>query len=74
MACRRRPGSPSEPESRPYDKLRSGDTLVVRWVDRLRRNDEDVFDTVRHFMQRGVVIRPKIKRSTTRPRTSCNKP
>jgi putative DNA-invertase from lambdoid prophage Rac len=39
-----------------YDKLRRGDTLVVRWVDRLGRNYEDVCDTIRHFMRRGVVI------------------
>jgi putative DNA-invertase from lambdoid prophage Rac len=37
-----------------YDKLRSGDTLVVRWVDRLGRNYEDVCDTIRHFMRRRV--------------------
>jgi DNA invertase Pin-like site-specific DNA recombinase len=37
-----------------YDKLRAGDTLVVRWVvDRLGRNYEDVCDTIRHFMRRG---------------------
>jgi DNA invertase Pin-like site-specific DNA recombinase len=40
-----------------HDKLRAGDTLVVRWVDRLGRNYEDVCDAIRHFMRRGVVIR-----------------
>jgi DNA invertase Pin-like site-specific DNA recombinase len=40
-----------------FDKLRSGDTLVVRWVDRLGRNYQDVTDTIRHFMRKGVVIR-----------------
>ncbi|CAA0093346.1 Transposon Tn3 resolvase [Starkeya nomas] len=37
--------------------LRSGDTLVVRWVDRLGRNYADVTDTIREFMRRGVVIK-----------------
>jgi DNA invertase Pin-like site-specific DNA recombinase len=40
-----------------FDLLRSGDTLVVRWVDRLGRNYEDVSDNIRDFMRRGVVIR-----------------
>lgn len=37
--------------------LRRGDVLVVRWVDRLGRNYEDVTDTIRTLMQRGVVIK-----------------
>lgn len=47
-----------------YDKLRSGDTLVVRWVDRLGRNYQDVTDTIRHFMRQGVVIRTVINNMT----------
>ena len=47
-----------------YDKLRSGDTLVVRWVDRLGRNYQDVTDTIRYFMRRGVVIRTVINNMT----------
>jgi DNA invertase Pin-like site-specific DNA recombinase len=43
-----------------FDKLRAGDMLVVRWVDRLGRNYEDVCDTIRVFMRRGVVIRTVI--------------
>jgi DNA invertase Pin-like site-specific DNA recombinase len=43
-----------------FDILRSGDTLVVRWVDRLGRNYSDVCDTIREFMRRGVVIRTVI--------------
>ena len=39
-----------------FDLLRAGDTLVVRWVDRLRRNYEDVSDNIRAFMRRGVFI------------------
>jgi DNA invertase Pin-like site-specific DNA recombinase len=47
-----------------FDKLRAGDTLVVRWVDRLGRNYEDVCDTIREFMRRGVVIRTVINAFT----------
>lgn len=43
-----------------YDKLRAGDTLVVRWVDRLGRDYRDVTDAIREFMRRGVVIRTVI--------------
>jgi len=43
-----------------FDLLRAGDTLVVRWVDRLGRNYADVCDTIREFMRRGVVIRTVI--------------
>jgi putative DNA-invertase from lambdoid prophage Rac len=44
--------------------LRAGDVLVVRWVDRLGRNYEDVCDTIREFMRRGVVIRTVINNFT----------
>lgn len=47
-----------------FDILRAGDTLVVRWVDRLGRNYEDVTDTIREFMKRGVVIRTVINSMT----------
>ena len=43
-----------------FDILRAGDTLVVRWVDRLGRNYADVCDTIRIFMRRGVIIRTVI--------------
>jgi putative DNA-invertase from lambdoid prophage Rac len=43
-----------------FDMLRRGDTLVVRWVDRLGRNYQDVTDTIRAFMRRGVVVRTVI--------------
>lgn len=46
------------------DKLRHGDTLLVRWVDRLGRNYQDVTDTIRHFMREGVVIKTVINRLT----------
>jgi DNA invertase Pin-like site-specific DNA recombinase len=43
-----------------FDKLRHGDTLVVRWVDRLGRNYEDVTSTIRHFMDHGVIVKTVI--------------
>lgn len=47
-----------------FDRLRRGDTLVVRWVDRLGRNYADVTDTIREFMRRGVIIRTVINNMT----------
>ena len=47
-----------------FDMLRKGDTLVVRWVDRLGRNYEDVTETIRYFMKKGVVIRTVINNMT----------
>jgi putative DNA-invertase from lambdoid prophage Rac len=46
------------------DMLRAGDTLVVRWLDRLGRNYADVTDTVREFMRRGVVTKAVINGMT----------
>lgn len=43
-----------------FDLLRRGDTLVVRWVDRLGRNYQDVCDTIREFMRKGVAVRTVI--------------
>jgi len=47
-----------------FDMLREGDTLVVRWVDRLGRNYQDVTDTIREFIRRGVTIRTVINGMT----------
>ncbi|MEM5469453.1 recombinase family protein [Celeribacter marinus] len=47
-----------------FDILRSGDVLVVRWVDRLGRNYQDVTDTIRHFMRQGVIVRTVINNMT----------
>ncbi len=47
-----------------FDMLRTGDTLVVRWVDRLGRNYADVSDTIREFMRWGVVVRTVINGMT----------
>lgn len=43
-----------------FDILRAGDTLVVRWVDRLGRNYADVTDTLRDFLGRGVTVKTVI--------------
>jgi DNA invertase Pin-like site-specific DNA recombinase len=45
-----------------FDILRRGDTLVVRWVDRLGRNYEDVTSTLREFIERGVIVETVINR------------
>jgi putative DNA-invertase from lambdoid prophage Rac len=47
-----------------FDLLRDGDTLVVRWIDRLGRNYQDICETIREFIQRGVVIRTVINNIT----------
>jgi putative DNA-invertase from lambdoid prophage Rac len=47
-----------------FDMLRAGDTLVVRWVDRLGRNYADVTDTIREFIRRGVIVRTVINNMT----------
>jgi putative DNA-invertase from lambdoid prophage Rac len=47
-----------------FDMLRSGDTLVVRWVDRLGRNYADVTDVIREFIRRGVIVRTVINNMT----------
>ena len=47
-----------------FDMLRPGDTLVVRWVDRLGRNYDDVTQTIRTLMAQGVVIRTVINNFT----------
>ena len=50
--------------SRLFDCLRKGDTLVVRWVDRLGRDYDDVTETIRALMSRGVVVRTIINNFT----------
>ena len=47
-----------------FDILREGDILLVRWVDRLGRNYQDVTDTVREFIRRGIRIETVINRMT----------
>ncbi|NDW45693.1 recombinase family protein [Ruegeria sp. PrR005] len=45
-------------------KLRDGDTLVVRWLDRLGRNYRDVTDTLRDLLRRGVTVKTVINGQT----------
>src|SRR3984893_2703384 len=47
-----------------FDVLREGDTLVVRWIDRLGRNYQDVTDTIREFIRRQIRIETAINRLT----------
>lgn len=52
--------SEREQGKRLFDLLRHGDTLIVRWVDRLGRNYDDVVETIQKFMKKGVIIRTVI--------------
>jgi DNA invertase Pin-like site-specific DNA recombinase len=47
-----------------YDKLRHGDELIIRWVDRLGRDYNDVTDAIRHFIRMGVTVRTVISNMT----------
>lgn len=47
-----------------FDVLRSGDVLVVRWIDRLGRNYADVTETVRQLLHKGITIRTVINGMT----------
>lgn len=42
--------------------LRAQDVLVTRWVDRLGRDYNDVTDTIRYLMAKGVVVETVINR------------
>lgn len=45
-----------------FDILREGDTLIVRWVDRLGRNYSDVTESIQELLKRGVIIKTVINR------------
>jgi len=45
-----------------FDKLRHGDVLVVRWIDRLGRNYDDVTGVIRLFIRSGVTVQTVINR------------
>jgi DNA invertase Pin-like site-specific DNA recombinase len=47
-----------------FDVLRPGDVLVVRWIDRLGRNYDDVTANVRRFMAMGIIVRTVINNMT----------
>lgn len=44
--------------------LRPGDVLVVRWLDRLGRDYNDVADTMRELLRKGVMVQTIINRMT----------
>jgi DNA invertase Pin-like site-specific DNA recombinase len=46
------------------DKVRAGDRVIVRWVDRLGRNYDDATATIRHLMKEGVVVKTVINAMT----------
>ena len=50
--------------SRLFDMLRDGDTLLVRWIDRLGRNYDDISQNMRHFLDKGVTIKTVINGMT----------
>lgn len=56
-------------------KLRDGDTLVVRWLDRLGRNYRDVTDTLRGLLDKGVTVKTVINGMTfdAHPKTSMER-
>ena len=47
-----------------FDILRDGDTLLVRWIDRLGRNYDDIQSNIRHFIDQGVTIKTVINGMT----------
>lgn len=47
-----------------FDILQAGDTLLVRWVDRLGRNYDDVKDAIETFNRKGVTVRTVINNMT----------
>jgi DNA invertase Pin-like site-specific DNA recombinase len=46
------------------DKVRPGDQIICRWVDRLGRSYGDATATIRHLMREGVVVKTVINRMT----------
>jgi putative DNA-invertase from lambdoid prophage Rac len=42
------------------DKVRAGDQIIVRWVDRLGRNHNVAPSTIRHLMAEGVIVKTVI--------------
>lgn len=47
-----------------FDILQAGDTLVVRWIDRLGRNYDDVKAAIETFNRKGVRVRTVINNMT----------
>lgn len=47
-----------------FDLLRRDDVLLVRFIDRLGRNYQDVTATIREFMERGVIVKTVLNSMT----------
>jgi hypothetical protein len=62
-AIRRASSLSGREDRRLFDNLRAGDTLVVRWVDRLGRNYEDVTASVPDLNQIGRQTRCGTRRA-----------
>jgi putative DNA-invertase from lambdoid prophage Rac len=43
-----------------FDKIRAGDQVICRWVDRLGKNYDDATSTIRHLMVEGVIVKTVI--------------
>ena len=58
-----------------FDILREGDVLLVRWVDRLGRNYDDIQKNIRLFLDRGVTIKTIINSMTfeAKPKDAMSK-
>ena len=58
-----------------FDILRDGDFLVVRWIDRLGRNYDDIQKNIRLFLDRGVTIKTVINNMTfdAKPKDAMSK-
>ena len=58
-----------------FDILRDGDVLVVRWIDRLGRNYDDIQSNIRLFLDRGVTIKTVINNMTfdAKPKDAMSK-
>lgn len=58
-----------------FDILRDGDILVVRWIDRLGRNYDDIQKNIRLFLDRGVTIKTVINNMTfdAKPKDAMSK-
>lgn len=58
-----------------FDLLRDGDILVVRWIDRLGRNYDDIQKNIRLFLDRGVTIKTVINNMTfdAKPKDATSK-
>lgn len=50
-----------------FDMLQPGDTLLVRWVNRLGRDYKDVKNTIETFLNQGVTVKTVINNMVFQP-------